>query len=98
MTTLINTHQARKNLGELLSEAFYTDRPFVLTRGKKPMAALIGVNLFAKIFTLIEKHDPGLADTIAIMSNADVQKTLSEGEKDIKAGRVLPFDKRLLEK
>ena len=92
MNYLIPVHEARRNLGELLNKAFYQGIPFVLTRGDRPMAALIGVKEFKRILELIEKHDPGLADTLAIMSNPDVQAILNEGEEDVKAGKLIPFE------
>lgn len=61
------------------------------------MAALIGTNELARILDLIEKYDPGLADTLAIMSNPEIQALLEEGEKNIQEGKVLPFDKSLLD-
>lgn len=98
MTSVIPVHQARRRLGELLNQAFYQGVPFILTRGNKPMAALIGTHEFSQILDLIEKHDPALADTLAIMINPEIRAVLEQGEKDIRAGRVLPFDESLLEK
>ena len=97
MTFVIPVHQARRHLGELLNQAFYQGKPFVLTRGKKPMAVLFGAQEFSQILKLIEKHDHGLADTLAIMADPKLQAVSKQGEKDIKAGRVLPFDENLLE-
>jgi len=91
MTTVVSVNEARKNLGNLMGEAFYTDRPFVLTRGKRAMAALVGIKVFRQMVRLMEKHDPGLADTLAIMSNPEIEALLKESEEDKKAGRVLPF-------
>ena len=98
MTTVVPVYQARRHLGELIEQAFYQGRPFILTRGKKPMAALIGTGVFSRALQLIEKYDPGLADTLAIMTNPEIQTILEEGEKDTSAGRTLPFDESLLEK
>ena len=97
MTTVVPVYQARRHLGELIEQAYYQGRPFILTRGKKPMAALIGTEVFSRVLQLVEKHDPGLADTLAIMTNPEIQAILEEGEKDIRVGRTLPFDERLLE-
>ena len=96
MNVVVPMHQARRHLGELITQAHYLGRPFVLTRGNKPMAALIGTQVLSEMLDLVEKHDPGLADTFAILSNPAVQAILEQGEKDIKAGKVLPFDKSLL--
>jgi PHD/YefM family antitoxin component YafN of YafNO toxin-antitoxin module len=97
MAVVVPVYQARRRLGELIEQAFYQGRPFILTRGKKPMAALIGTETFSRILELLERYDPGLADTLAIMTNPEIQAILEEGEQDIRAGRVLPFDESLLE-
>jgi prevent-host-death family protein len=96
MTNIIPINQARAHLGEILEEAYFLSKPFMITRGNKPMAALIGINELPKILELIEKHDPALADTLAIMSSPEIQELLEEGEKNIQEGKVLPFDKSLL--
>ncbi|OGF99034.1 hypothetical protein A2153_01710 [Candidatus Gottesmanbacteria bacterium RBG_16_38_7b] len=93
MNYIIPVHLARRNLGELLNQAFYQGTPFMLTRGDKPMAALIGVKEFKRILELIDKYDPGLADTLAVLSNQEVQKILSQGEEDIKTGNLTPLEK-----
>lgn len=41
---------------------------------------------------IIEAHDPGLADTLAIMSNPEVQEIIEAGEKDHQAGNLIPLD------
>lgn len=98
MNCIIPVHEARRNLGELLNESFYQGKPFILTRGRKPMAAIIGTNEFRQILKVLEKHDPGLADTLAISANPEIQALLEEGDKNIKRGNLLPFDKTLLDK
>lgn len=98
MQTTLSIHEARQQLGELINQAFYQGTPFILTRGKKPMATIIGTKEFKEILKLIEKHDPGLADTLAIMANPEVQKILAEGEEEIKKGHLIPFDETVLGK
>lgn len=93
MNSFIPTHLARRNLGELINQAFYQGTPFVLTRGNKPMAALIGVNEFRQIITVLEKHDPGLIDTLAIMSNPEMQDIIQKGETDVQTKNLIPFSK-----
>lgn len=96
MINIIPINEARQHLGEIVEEAHFLSKPFMITRGNRPMAALIGINELTIILGLIEKHDPGLADTLAIMSNPEIQDLLEEGEKNIQEGKVLPFDKNLL--
>jgi prevent-host-death family protein len=97
MSTTVPVHEARQHLGELIEEAHYLGKPFLLTRGKKPMAALIGSKEFGRILELIEKYDPGLVDTLAIMTNPEVEAILEEDEKHIQEGNLISVDE-LLEK
>jgi len=98
MISPIPVHQAREHLGQLIEEAYYLGKPFVIKRGKKLMAALIGTKEFSQILRLLEKYDPGLADTLAVMSNLEIQAILKEGEEDIKKGNLIAFNKNILDK
>jgi PHD/YefM family antitoxin component YafN of YafNO toxin-antitoxin module len=92
MSVTISAHEARKHLGELLNQAYYQGKPFILTCGNKAMATLIGTQEFRLILAVLEKHDPALADSLAIMSNPEVQELLSAGEADVKAGTLLSVE------
>ena len=74
MQTTLSIHEARQQLGEIINEAYYQDRPFVLTRGKKSMALLIGIKEFIRILKLLEKHDRPLAKRLSIMTSKELQK------------------------
>jgi len=97
MNTLISVHKARSHLSELIQQAHYLGKPFVLTRGKKPMAAIIGTHEFGRMLELVETYDPALADTLAIMTNPDLEDVLKAGEKAIQTGEMVPFDKQLID-
>jgi prevent-host-death family protein len=97
MHTTLQISEARKQLGELVNEAYYTGKPVQLAKGSKPMAILIGTKEFGEMLKIIELHDPGLADTLALMSNPEAQAVIEEGEKDQQAGNLIPLD-RLLNK
>lgn len=92
MNFIVPAKQARKNLGELLDRAFYQGTPFLVTRGRKAVAAVVGAKEFQSYLKYLEEHDPGLADTLAIMSNPDVQAILDEGEAAVKRGEVTPLE------
>ena len=89
---IVPLEQARKHLGELIQQAHYKSRPFILTRNKKPMAALIGTDVFESYLEWLEQHNPGLADTLAIMCNPDVQKAIDAGDRDVAEGRTVPIE------
>jgi hypothetical protein len=96
MNTVVSVNQARDHLGQLIQEAHYLGKPFVLTRGKKPMAAIIGTLEFARILELIETYDPALADTLAIMMNPEVEELLKQGDAAIQKGEMASFDETLI--
>jgi prevent-host-death family protein len=96
MNSIISVHQARNHLGELIQQAHYLGRPFVLTRAKKPMAAIIGTQEFGRILELLETYDPGLADTLALMANPELEEVLRAGEAAIQTGELVPFDAHLV--
>ncbi len=94
-STIVPVNQARRHLGQLVEEVFYRDKSFLFTRSKRPMAVLIGKSLFAQMVKVIEKYDHGLADTLAIMSNPELQAVLEEDEHN--ADQAVPFDESLLD-
>jgi len=98
MNSIVSIHQARNHLGELIQQAHYLGKPFVLTRGKKPMAAIIGTQEFVRILELIETYDPGLADTLALMANPELEELLRTGETAIQKGNLAPFDLSLVDR
>ncbi len=95
MNNVLPINQARRNLGQLVEEAFYLDKPFTLTRSNRPMAVLVGNKLFAKMVKLIEKYDHGLADTLAVITNPELRAVLKEDENS--SEKAVAFDKSLLE-
>jgi antitoxin (DNA-binding transcriptional repressor) of toxin-antitoxin stability system len=97
MNSIISVHEARSNLSELIQQAHYLGKPFVLTRGKKPMAAIIGTQEFGRILELIETYDPALADTLAIMTNPEIEELLKQGEVAIQKGELVAFDQNLID-
>jgi hypothetical protein len=52
---------------------------------------------FNELLELLERYDPGLADTLAIMANPEIQAILEQDEEDIKTGRLIPFDETLFQ-
>jgi antitoxin (DNA-binding transcriptional repressor) of toxin-antitoxin stability system len=96
MNTIVSVNQARNHLGELIQQAHYLGKPFVLTRGKKPMAAIIGTQGFGRILELIETYDPALADTLALTTNPDLEELLHKGNKAIQQGEMVGFDPMLI--
>ena len=92
MGSMLQLSEARKNLSELVNEAYYEGKLFGISKGKKPMGVLIGAKEWKEIIETIEMHDQGLADTLAITANPELQALLKDGEKDIRAGKLIPLD------
>lgn len=84
--------EARKNLSELVNEAYYEGKLFGISKGKKPMGVLIDVKEWKEIIEAIEMHDQGLADTLTIMADLKLQDFLKVSEKEIKSRRIVPLD------
>lgn len=98
MNTIVSVNQARDHLGELIQQAYYLGKPFVLTRGKKPMAAIIGTLEFGRILELIETYDPALSDTLAVITSPEVEELLQKGDEAIQKGEMVPLDLTLVTK
>jgi PHD/YefM family antitoxin component YafN of YafNO toxin-antitoxin module len=92
MTILFPLSEARKNLSSLVNEAYYEGKLFGISKGKKPMGILVGAKEWKEIIEAIEMHDQGLADSLAITSDPELQALLKEGEKDIRSGKLIPLD------
>ena len=95
MQTTIPINQARRHFGQIAEEAHYLSCPFVITRSNKPFVAVIGTEVFSRLLELIETYDPGLADTLAVTTNPDIEALLREGDAAIQKGDIEAFDERL---
>lgn len=64
----VQTHVARKNLANLIEEAFYKNERVQILRNKRPMAWLIGDNYMKaieKMVDMVAERDPDLARDMA---------------------------------
>lgn len=92
MGRMFQLSEARKNLSELVNEAYYEGKLFGISKGKKPMGVLIGAREWKEIVEAIEMHDQGLADTLAITADPKLQAVLKQSEKEIESGKLIPLD------
>lgn len=92
MRRIFPLSEARKNLSELVNEAYYEGKLFGISKGKKPMGVLIGAKEWKEIVEAIEMHDQGLADTLAITADPKLQAVLKQSEKEIESGKLIPLD------
>ena len=64
MISEINAVQFRQNLGEMLNQVVYRNDSIVVNKDGKPVAALIGADLFSRI-RLMRDHFDDLTGRIA---------------------------------
>src|SRR4030067_1440393 len=79
--------KVRKNLGELLNEVQYRRDSVVVTKGGKPVAALVDIGLFEKI-RLLEKEFDRLTTALAkAYQGVDPAAAEKEIEEAVKAAK-----------
>ncbi len=89
MSNPVPVNEARKHLGTLIDEAYHGGIPAIISKGKTTKAVLIGSKEFIQILGLIEKHYPNITDTLAILSDNDIQSLLAEDDENIKKGKLI---------
>jgi len=57
MVTEVSAVQFRQNLGEMLNQVQYRNDSIVVNKDGKPVAALVGAELFARIRSLRDRFD-----------------------------------------
>ena len=57
MVTEVNAVSFRQNLGEMLNQVQYQKASIVVNKDGKPVAALVGADLFARIRTMRDRFD-----------------------------------------
>ena len=92
MGRMFQLSEARKNLSELVNEAYYEGKLFGISKGKKPMGVLIGAKEWKEIVKAIEMHDQALANTLAMTADPKLQAILKESEEEIASGKLIPLD------
>lgn len=87
MTKTTTAIKARRNLGQLLEEAFYKGDEFIIERAGKPMAVLIPVQEFENWLRQREK-DFGVLDEIKAQnrqkSSENIEKDVDEAIKEVR--------------
>jgi hypothetical protein len=88
-TNVIPLTEVRENLGELVNRAYYGQGFFGVSKGKRFMGAFVSADIWKEMIRVIEEHNQGLADTLAIMADPELQRILEEGERDARNGNVI---------
>jgi prevent-host-death family protein len=79
--------KVRQNLGELLNEVQYRRDSIVVTKGGKPVAALVDIDLFQKIRLLDREFDRLTADLAKSCEGIDPETATKEIDEAVKAAR-----------
>ena len=87
MGRMFQLSKARKNLSELVNEAYYEGKLFGISKGKKPMGVFIGLREWQRIIKVIEKYDKSLSDKLSISADHKLQVLF----KDEKIKGVLDY-------
>jgi prevent-host-death family protein len=79
--------KVRQNLGELLNEVQYRRDSILVTKGGKPVAALVDVDLFQKIRLLDREFDRLTAELAKTYEGIDRETATKEIDDAVKAAR-----------
>jgi len=79
--------KVRQNLGELLNEVQYRRDSIVVTKGGKPVAALVDIDLFQKIRLLDREFDRLTAELEKTYEGIDRETATKEIDEAVKAAR-----------
>jgi prevent-host-death family protein len=87
MITEVNAVNFRQNLGEMLGQVQYRNDSIVINKDGKPVAALVGAELFARIRRMRERFD-ALSERLAqAYVNVPAEQGLAEIDAAVAAGR-----------
>lgn len=91
MTTIdTSLIQLRNNLSSFVEQAHYTNTQIRLTRHNKPIARIVGEDFMQSLERLLEQ-DPGLRETLEIMSDKNMVEMIAESQEDARRGHVRPL-------
>jgi prevent-host-death family protein len=79
--------KVRQNLGELLNEVQYRGDSILVTKGGKPVAALVDIDLFRKIRLLDTEFDRLTAELAKAYEGIDPGTATKEIDEAAKAAR-----------
>lgn len=82
--------QLRNNLSSFVEQAHYTNTQVRLTRHNKPLARIVGEDFMQNLERLLEQ-DPGLRETLEIMSDKNMVEMIAESQEDVQRGNLRPL-------
>lgn len=79
LLTKISAKEIRHQLGEVINQVAYGNKPYVITRRDKPLVVMLGIEEYEDIIDAM--------DTMAEQLDPEFQKSLAKGMRDFRAGR-----------
>ncbi|MBZ0282480.1 MAG: type II toxin-antitoxin system Phd/YefM family antitoxin [Anaerolineae bacterium] len=90
-TRSLNISEVRDKLTELAERTHYRFEQFRIIRQDKPLARIVSDEYMLALEQLMEAN-PALAETLAIMMDAEAMQAIRQGEKEIAEGNLLPIE------
>jgi prevent-host-death family protein len=82
MTKTMSLKELRPQLPKVIKDLDSKMDRFIITKRGKPVAVMMAVDDFE-----------GLVETLEIMSDKKLMRDIKKAQADVKAGRVIPFEK-----
>ena len=96
--TSISTHEARRDFARLVELVHYKNQAIQIRRNKRPMAWLVGqpfMRAMSRVLKYLVRHEPALADTLAITLNNEWLSAIEQGTAEVDTGKTIPIEQAL---
>ena len=87
----VSTLDVRRGFGDFLNRVFYGCEQVRIKRKNKTLARLVPENL-ALAWDQLQKDDPHLADSIALLTNKELLTEIEQGSRDSGAGKNVSLE------
>jgi len=87
LVTEVNAVQFRQNLGEMLNQVQYRHDSIVVNKDGKPVAALVGADLFARIRALRDRFDQLSSRVAEAYADLPAEEGMAEINAAVARGR-----------
>ncbi len=87
MVSEVNAVQFRQNLGEMLNQVQYRNDSIVVSKDGKPVAALVGADLFARIRAMRDRFDQLSSRVAEAYADLPVEQGMAEIDAAVRQER-----------
>lgn len=94
-TQAVQPQDASRQIGKLLDQVHYQNKPLQIESEENPTAWLVGENFMQIVGEAIEymiEHNPSLADTMAITLDDEIREAIEESRKELAEGKKIPLE------